>query len=124
MRSYIEKMGRMGVMFLKEQAINLVLLSLPKSYGQFLENFHMRNLDVTLIDLTEILITIQAEMLKSTTKVEMLEGSNPKSSLDVDNGNQENVSLPNRKGLTKIKPFYHMVKRNAHSKIIPNVDPN
>ena len=38
-------------------------------------------------------------MLKSTTKMEMLEGSTTKNSLDVDNGNQEKVSLPNRKGI-------------------------
>ena len=63
MKSYIEKLKRVGIVFPKEQAINLVLLLFPKSYGYFIENFHMRNLDVTLNDLAESLITIEVEML-------------------------------------------------------------
>ena len=60
MKSYIDKLERMGVVFPKEQANDLVLLSLSKSYGQFVKNFHMRNLDVTLIDLTYMLMVFEA----------------------------------------------------------------
>ena len=52
MKSDIDKLERMGIVFPKKQAIDLVLILLPKSYVQFVESFHMRNLDVTLIDLT------------------------------------------------------------------------
>ena len=100
MKSYNDKLERMGVIFLKEQAINLVLLSLPKSYGQFLENFHMRNLDVTLINMTQMLIVVEAEILKNITKAETLKRSDPKVSMDVDNdniGDLGNISLPSRK---------------------------
>ena len=52
MKSYIDKLDRMGVAFPREQTIDLVLLSLPKSYDQFIENFLMMDSDVTLIDLS------------------------------------------------------------------------
>mgnify|MGYP001545374961 CR=1 FL=1 len=70
MKSYIDKLQRVGVVFLKEQAKYLVLLSLPKLYDQFIKNLHMTNLDVTLTDLTYMLITAEAEMIESTTKAE------------------------------------------------------
>ena len=85
----------MGVEFTWEQTIYLVLLSLPKSYDQFVENFHMTNIDVTLIDVTQMLMAVEAEMLKNTNKVEMLIGSNTKVFMDIDNGNigdQEKIS--------------------------------
>ena len=46
--------------------------------------------------------------------------------MDIDNGNirsPENVSLPNGKGLSKIKPFDHMVNRKANSEIVLCVIP-
>lgn len=36
-KSYIDRLERMGVVFPKEQAIDLVLVSLLKSYGQFVD---------------------------------------------------------------------------------------
>ena len=60
---YIDKLDRLGVVFPREQAIELVLLSLPKSYDQFIENFYMRNIDMNLIDLNQMLIVAKAEML-------------------------------------------------------------
>ena len=87
-----------GVVFPKKQANDLVLLSLPNSYGQFVENFHLRNIDVTLTYPTYMLIVVEAEMIKSLNEVEMFIGSNPKIFLDIGNGNigyQEKISLPN-----------------------------
>ena len=78
MKSYIDKLERVGVVFLKDQSIDLVLISLRKSYGQFIENFHMRNLDVTLTDLTEMLIVVEAEMLKAQLKQKFLRGLIPR----------------------------------------------
>ncbi|KAL7618765.1 hypothetical protein Lser_V15G01423 [Lactuca serriola] len=127
MKSYIDKFGRMGFVFPREQANDLVLLSLPELYGQFIRNFHIRNLDVTLIDLNYMLMVAEAEMLKHTTKEEMLIWSNSKNSMEINNGNindLENISLPNRKGSVRVKPFDRMVKIKARSEIIPHVEPD
>ncbi|KAL7582543.1 hypothetical protein Lser_V15G42182 [Lactuca serriola] len=126
MKLYIDKLDRMGVVFPRDQAIDLVLLLLPKSYDQFIENFYMRNIDVTLIDLTQMLMVAEPEMLKSTSKAKMLIGSNSKFSMDINNSENsgpEKISLPNGKGLAKVKLFDRMVKRKARFGIVPCVDP-
>ncbi|KAL7594781.1 hypothetical protein Lser_V15G30478 [Lactuca serriola] len=41
MALYIDKFDRLGVVFPREKAIGLVLLSLPKSYDQFIENLRL-----------------------------------------------------------------------------------
>lgn len=86
MKSYIDKLDRLGVIFPREQAIDLVLLSLPKSYSQFVEIFYMSDIDVTLIDLTQMLIDAEAEMIKGTSEAKMLEGTDSKVSTDIDKG--------------------------------------
>ena len=53
MKSYINKLDMMGVVFPREQEIDLVLFSLTESYSQFIEVFYMRYHDVTLINLTQ-----------------------------------------------------------------------
>lgn len=57
----------MGVVFLKEHAIKLVLYSLPNLYLQFIMNFHRRNLDVTLMELSDILEVVEVDMITSST---------------------------------------------------------
>ena len=81
---------------------------------------------MTLIDLTQMLIVVEAEMLKSTCEAKVFEGSNSKISMDIDNGNigsPEKVSLPNGKGSAKVKLFDRMVKRRVESEIVPCVIP-
>ncbi|KAL7587682.1 hypothetical protein Lser_V15G40599 [Lactuca serriola] len=126
MKSHIDTLDTMGVVFPREKAIELVLLSLPKSYSQFIENFYMRNLDVTLIDLTRMLTVAEAKMLKSINEEKVLEGFDSKVSMDIDNGNNgglEKISLPNGKGSAKLKLFDRIVKRNAISEIVPRANP-
>ena len=113
----------MGVVFPREQTIDLVLVSLPKSYGQFVKNFLMMDSDVTLIDLTQMLIVAEAEMPKSTSKEKMLIGSGSKISKDCISGDSEMISLPNGKGLAKVKQFDRMVKRKDNYEIVPCVIP-
>ena len=86
MKMYIDKLESIGVVFPMEKTIDLVLLSFHKSYGQFVKNFHIRNLDVTLIDLTQMLMVVEAKMLKNTSEVEMLIGFDSKVSIDIGNG--------------------------------------
>ena len=74
-----------------------------------------------------MLIVVEAKMIKNTIEAEKLIVSNPKVSMDIDNGNvgdQEKIFLCNQKGSPKVKPFDYMVKRNVDSKIILNVDPH
>ena len=76
----------MDAVFPRKKAIDMVLLSLPNSYDQFIMNFSMRYIDVTLIDLTQMLIVAEAEMIKRTSKAEIIIGSNSKVSMDIVNG--------------------------------------
>ncbi|KAL7586894.1 hypothetical protein Lser_V15G36899 [Lactuca serriola] len=102
MKSHIDRLGMLSVIFPKELAIDLVLLSLLDSYSQFIKDFYERDHDVTLIDLTYMLIAAEAEMLKSTIQANMFEGSASQVSMDIENGNigsPEKVSLPNGKGI-------------------------
>ncbi|KAL7605779.1 hypothetical protein Lser_V15G16777 [Lactuca serriola] len=122
MKAYIDKLGKTVSFFKGYQAIDLVLLSLRNSYSQFIESFCMRNLDLTLSDLTEMLIVAEAEMLKNTSKIELLKGSNSKSSIDTDNDKVDDIeklSLLYGKEPSKIKPFDRMVKRKFNYGIIP-----
>ena len=52
MKLHIDKLRMLGVVFPRDLAIDLDLVSLPDSYSQFITNFYEREDDVTLIDLT------------------------------------------------------------------------
>lgn len=78
MKLYIDKLDMLGVVFLMELDIDLALLSLPKSYSQLFKDYYMSDHDVTLIDLTHMLIVVEAEMFKSTMKQKCLNDQIPK----------------------------------------------
>ena len=64
----------------------------------------MTNNDVTLIDLTYLLIAIEAKMLKNTCQANMFERSVSQVFMDIDNGNigsPEKASLPMERDRTK-----------------------
>ena len=74
-----------------------------------------------------MLIVAEAEMLKSTSEAKVLNESNSKVSMDIDNGDNddpEKIFLPNGKGSSKMKIFDRTGKGKASSRIIPCVDPN
>ena len=60
MKSLIDKLGMLGVIFPREIAIDLVLVSLPESYSQLIKEYYMRDRDATLIELTYMLIDAKA----------------------------------------------------------------
>ena len=60
---HIDRLGMLGVVFPRKLAIDLVLQSLPKSYSEFIRDYHMTDRNVTLIDLTYLLITVESEMI-------------------------------------------------------------
>ncbi|KAL7605266.1 hypothetical protein Lser_V15G20189 [Lactuca serriola] len=126
MKLHINRLGILGVIFPRELVIELVLLSLSKTYSQFIKDYYMMDHDVTLIDLTYMLIVAEVEMLKTTSQAKIFEGSVSKISMDIGNvniGSPEKVSLHNGKGSAKVKPFDHTVKRKTNSEIVPCANP-
>ena len=103
---------------LRKLAVDLFLQSLPKSYSEFINDYYMTDRDVTLIDLTYLLIAIESEMIWRTGKANLVGISSSQTSMDIENGSigsPEKSSLTNRKGSTMVKSFEQMVKRNAKS---------
>ncbi|KAL7598861.1 hypothetical protein Lser_V15G21251 [Lactuca serriola] len=118
----IDRFGMLGVIFQRELAMDLVLFSLPDSYSQLIKDFYEREDDVILIDLTYLLIVVEAEMHKSISQENVFEGAVSQIPKDIDNskiGSPKKVSLPYENGSTKVKFFDHMVKRKANSEIVP-----
>ena len=71
LNKYINRLGMLGVVFPRKLAVDLVLQSLPESYSQFVKNYYMTGNNVTLIDLTYLLIASKAEMLKCNSQENM-----------------------------------------------------
>ena len=44
----IEELQKLGMNMDKELQVDLILQSIPKSYGQFIMNYHMNKIDSTL----------------------------------------------------------------------------
>lgn len=65
MKSYIDKLGNLGVEFRKELAVDMVLSSFFASNHQFIMYYNMNNLDYTLMELHGMLKTAEASMLKT-----------------------------------------------------------
>ena len=76
--------------------------------------------DMTLIDLTYLLIASEAKMLKSIGQAKVFEGSIYQTSMDIGNGNEdspERLSLPKGEKFVVAKKFDH--KRKANFEIVP-----
>ncbi|KAL7601270.1 hypothetical protein Lser_V15G26230 [Lactuca serriola] len=81
----------------------------------------MTDRDVTLIDLTYLLIAVESTMIWRTSNANLVGRSSSQTSMDVDNGNigsLEKLSLSNGNGSAMVKSFDQMVKRNAKSEIV------
>ena len=63
MKLHIDRLGMLGVVFPRKLVVNMVLQSLPESYNQFVKNYYMTDNDVTLIDLTYLLISTESTMI-------------------------------------------------------------
>ena len=85
-----------------------VLQSLPNSYSEFVREYYMMNYDVTLIDLTYMLIAAESATLWRNRKAKLIGESAFKTSVDIDNGNERHAMI------TK---FDH--KRKAMSEVVP-----
>ncbi|KAL7602970.1 hypothetical protein Lser_V15G17282 [Lactuca serriola] len=121
MKSHIDRMGKLGVVFSRKLAVDMVLQSLLESYSQFLKGYYMTDHDVTLIDLKYLLIVVEAAMLWHTSQANLFGGSVSRSSIDIGDDNSPKMVSP-LKGdkSTKVKKFDH--KRKVSSEIVPCVD--
>ncbi|KAL7610559.1 hypothetical protein Lser_V15G14465 [Lactuca serriola] len=71
MKLHIDKLEMLGVDVSRKLAIDLVLQSLPKSYSEFIKDYYMMDHDVTLIDLTYLLIAAKSTMIWHTGKANL-----------------------------------------------------
>ena len=55
MQSYIDKLEKLGSRVAREMATDLILGSLPPSYDQFVTNYNMHKMDVSIMELHEML---------------------------------------------------------------------
>ena len=63
MQLHIDRLGMLGVDVSEKLGVDLVRHSLPNSYGKFVREYYMMEHDVTLIDLTNLLIPTGSEMI-------------------------------------------------------------
>ncbi|KAL8104297.1 hypothetical protein AgCh_028499 [Apium graveolens] len=79
MINLIERFGQLGFAMDGELSQDLVLQSLPSSFIQFVVNFHMNKLDVSLPELHNMLKTTESNFPPKKSSVLLIgEGSNPK----------------------------------------------
>nr|KAJ0218478.1 hypothetical protein LSAT_V11C300136000 [Lactuca sativa] len=83
MKSHIDRMGRLGVVFPRKLDVDLVLQSLPKSYIEFVKDYYMTDHDVALIDLTYFLIAGESAMIWRTSQANFIGRSISKTSMDI-----------------------------------------
>ena len=108
MKSHIDRLRMLGSIVYKELAIDWVLQSLPNSYSEFVREYYMMNRDVTLIELTYMLIAAESAMVWRNRKAMLIGESAFKTSMDIDNGNERHAI---------IEKFDH--KRKATSEVVP-----
>ena len=63
MKSHIDRLKMLGVEISGELAVDWVLQSLPESYSEFVIEYYMMHHDITLIDLTNLLIAAESAMI-------------------------------------------------------------
>lgn len=121
MKSHIDRLRMLGVAVPRKLAIDWVLQSRPESYSEFIKNYYVTDHDMTLIDLTYLLIAAELEMFWRTRKVNLGGRSISQTSTDNDNGNiggPEKLSLPNGKGSALVSLVDQKVKGKAKYVIV------
>lgn len=115
-KTYIHRLSNMGGGFPVEFAIDLILISLLNSYKQFVMNFHIKNLKVTLMELFDILRTEEANIVKKETL------SSSKAIKTRNDLEKKMIYLlqENEKIVTEV--FNQGLKRNVNPKIAPKHD--
>ena len=86
MKSHIDRLSMLGVEISSELAVDWVLQSLPESYSEFVREYYMMDHNVTLIDLTYLLIAIESEMIWRVNQANLSGELNSQTSMDIENG--------------------------------------
>ncbi|KAL7608922.1 hypothetical protein Lser_V15G13052 [Lactuca serriola] len=108
MKSHIDRLRMLGSVVCEEMAVDRVIRSLPNSYSEFVREYYMLNRDVTLIDLTYMLIAAESAMVWRKGKAKLIGESTFQTSVDIGNGNERHAM---------IEKFDH--KRKAMSEVVP-----
>ena len=58
----IEELQKLEMNMDKELQVDLILQSLPDSYGQFIMNYYMNKIDATLLELLNMLVTAEGTL--------------------------------------------------------------
>ncbi|KAL7616269.1 hypothetical protein Lser_V15G00998 [Lactuca serriola] len=121
MKSHIDRLRVLGVIVSRKLAVDWVLQSLPGLYSEFIKDYYVTDHDMTLIDLTYLLVAAESAMIWRTGKTNLIERSTSQTSMDIDNGSigsPEKISLPNGNRLVIVNPIDQMVKRKAKFVIV------
>ncbi|KAL7619303.1 hypothetical protein Lser_V15G03935 [Lactuca serriola] len=76
----------LGVEISGDLVVDWVLQSLPKSYSEFVREYYMMDHDLTLIDLTYLLITTESAMIWRAGQANLSGESNSQTLMDIENG--------------------------------------
>nr|KAJ0225307.1 hypothetical protein LSAT_V11C100002500 [Lactuca sativa] len=77
MKSHIDRLRMLGVDISGELAADWILQSLPESYSEFVREYYMMEHDVTLIDLTYLLIATESSMIWRAGQTNLLVNQTP-----------------------------------------------
>ncbi|KAL7588759.1 hypothetical protein Lser_V15G39536 [Lactuca serriola] len=122
MKSHIDMLRMLGVVFPRKLAIDWVLQSLPESYSEFVKDYYVTDHDMTLIDLTYLLIIVESTMIWHNDQENLTGRFTSQADMGNDMDIPKMIPSPKGKELAMIKSFDH--KGKAKSEIVPYVIPN
>lgn len=94
---FITRLSRLGWDFDHDLTIDLVLASLPPSYGQFVMNFQMNRIEVTLAELLNMLTTAEKSVKKDKSSVLLISTSNRKKKRETKRKKEDEASTSKAK---------------------------
>ncbi|KAL7598045.1 hypothetical protein Lser_V15G25299 [Lactuca serriola] len=83
MKLHINRLGMLGVVFPRNLAIDLVLQSLHESYSEFVKEYYVTDHDITLIDLTYLLIVAESAMIWRNGQANLIGRSTSQTNMDI-----------------------------------------
>ena len=77
----IKELQKLGMNMDKKLVVDLMLQSLPDSFGQFIMNYHMNEIDRTLPELLNMLVIVEGTLKSSRGIVLTVERTSSKKNL-------------------------------------------
>ncbi|KAL7598539.1 hypothetical protein Lser_V15G27188 [Lactuca serriola] len=122
MKTHIDRLRMLGVVFPRKLAIGWILQSLPESYSEFFKDYYVTDHDMTLIDLTYLLIVAESAMIWCNGQANLTVRSTSQADMGNDMDILEIIPSPKGKELAMIKSFD--LKGKAKSENGPYAIPN